>query len=427
MKAIKRLTSNNFVKSVAVLMTGTVLSQVISLLISPVLTRIYEPEVMSDLNLYTRIVGFLAALATARFELSLPLPKKDEHSYLIYRLSLKIAIIILVALSVVSVLYFAFTGFDFKLISFTAITLTSAFFLTFTNLGVNWAIRKKEFKRISLSKILVTGVSNGLKWLFGVLGMGSNGLLLASLLGFVVASITFIKEWFSIDKNHSSFRSTKKTRALAGIYREFPSVSLPHAMVDLGKDLLLAFFMIFYFSKDVFAWYSLSYSVLQLPISVIGLAIGQVFFSRCAELASNGQSTLPLLKKTLLTLFLVSIGPFTILFFFGEPLFGFVFGKNWSNAGYYSQIMTIWFVVQFLNSVVSTLPSVLHRQREFFYLGILNATIQITGFGLLPLIIGKGNDEFPTILWIVSIAQSVFFCYVLFSMLQFAKKGVKKK
>ncbi|MEZ4889191.1 MAG: hypothetical protein R2779_01115 [Crocinitomicaceae bacterium] len=210
MKAIKRLTSNNFVKSVAVLMTGTVLSQVISLLISPVLTRIYEPEVMSDLNLYTRIVGFLAALATARYELSLPLPKKDEHSYLIYRLSLKIAIIILAALSVVSVLYFAFTGFDFKLISFTAITLTSAFFLTFTNLGVNWAIRKKEFKRISLSKILVSGVSNVFKWLFGVLGMGSNGLLLASLLGFVVASLTFIKEWFTIDKNHSSFRSTKK-------------------------------------------------------------------------------------------------------------------------------------------------------------------------------------------------------------------------
>lgn len=427
MEAIKRLTSNNFVKSVAVLMTGTVISQVISLLISPILTRIYEPEVMSDLNLYTRIVGFLAALATARYELSLPLPKKDEHSYLLYRLSLRIAIIILVALSVLSVLYFVFTGFNFKLVSFTAITITSAFFLTFTNLGVNWAIRKKEFKRISLSKILVSGVSNVFKWIFGLLGMGSNGLLLATLIGFIVASLTFIKEWFTIDKNHTTFRSTKKTRALAGIYREFPSVNLPHAMVDLGKDLLLAFFMIFYFSKDVFAWYSLSYSVLQLPISVIGLAIGQVFFSRCAELASNGQSTLPLLKKTLLTLFLVSIGPFTILFLFGEPLFGFVFGKNWSNAGYYSQIMTIWFVVQFLNSVVSTLPSVLHRQREFFYLGIINATIQITGFGLLPLIIGKGNDEFPTILWIVSIAQSVFFCYVLFTMLQFAKKGVKKK
>ncbi|MCO5260280.1 MAG: oligosaccharide flippase family protein [Crocinitomicaceae bacterium] len=427
MKLIKNLTSNNFVKSVAVLMTGTVISQVISFLITPILTRIYPPEVMSDLNLYTRLVGFLAALATARYELSLPLPKRDEHSYLLYKLSLRIASYILLGVGILICLYFLLTGFDIQFLVFASLTLSSAFFLTFTNLGINWAIRKKEFKRISFSKILLSSITSGFKWLFGVFGWGSNGLLLASLIGFFISSITFIKEWFSIDKKLAPVRSRQKTKALAALYREFPSINLPHAMVDLGKDLLLAFFMIFYFSKEVFGWYSLSYSVLQMPISIIGLAIGQVFFSRSAELTSNGQSTLPLLKKTVLSLFLLSLGPFMILFFFGESLFGFVFGANWATAGSYSQIMTIWFIMGFLNSVVSTLPSVLHRQKEFFYLGIISAVIQITGFGLLPLIIGTGNEEFPTILWIVSIAQSIFFCYVLYAIIQFAKKGVKKE
>lgn len=417
---------HDFVKSVAVLMTGTILAQLFSFLISPVLTRIYSPEEMGDLNLYMRIVGFLSALATARFELSLPLPKKDEHSYLLYRLSIRIATFMLLGVSVLSALYFLFTEFKPDLILFVILTILSTAFLILTNLGTNWAIRKKQFKKISISKLVNSGVSNSLRWLFGVFEMGSIGLVLASFIGYAISSLAFLKEWFKIDKLHLLSRSGKKTKVLVNAYREFPTVNLPHALIDLGKDLLLAFFMIFYFSKEVFAWYSHSYLILQIPISIVGLSISQVFFSRCAELVNAGVSTIPLLKKTVLSLFLMSIIPFTILFFFGTPLFSFVFGENWANAGYYSEIMAIWFLLHFLNSVISTLPTVLHRQKQFFYLGIISAVIQLTGFGLLPLIFGNHEENFPKILWCVSIVQSIFFIYVLYAMFRFAKSGVRK-
>lgn len=427
MGIFNRLHKHDFVRSVAVLMTGTVIAQLFSFLISPILTRIYTPGEMGDLNLYLRIVGFLSALATARFELSLPLPKKDEHSYLLYRLSMRIAVYMLLGVSVLSILYFLFTGFNQDLILFSVVTILSTAFLILINLGTNWSIRKKQFRKISISRMLNSGVGNSLRWLFGAFEMGSIGLLLASLIGYAVSSFTFLKEWFKIDKLHVSSRSGKKTKVLVNTYREFPTVNLPHVLVDLGKDLLLAFFMIFYFSKDIFAWYSHSYTILQLPISIVGLSIGQVFFSRCAELINSGASTVPLLRKTILSLFLLSIVPFTILFFFGTPLFSFVFGENWANAGYYSEIMSVWFLLNFLNSVVSTLPTVLHRQKQFFYLGIISAVIQLIGFGVLPLIMGKTEDQFPTILWIVSIVQSVFFIYVLFAMFRFARLGVSKK
>jgi O-antigen/teichoic acid export membrane protein len=169
----------------------------------------------------------------------------------------------------------------------------------------------------------------------------------------------------------------------------------------------------------------LSYTILQLPIAIIGVSIGQVFFNRCAELVNQKQSTLGILKKTLVSLFLISIVPFGVLFFFGENLFRIFFGVNWSNSGIYSEIMTSWFLMNFLISVISNLPTILNRQKEFFLYGIISAVIQLFCFGVLPLIIGSGNSAFKTVLWSVSIAQSVFFFFVLFKMIEFARKGVK--
>lgn len=408
-------------------MTGTVIAQIFAFLISPLLTRIYSPEEMGDLNIYLRAVGFLSAVATARYELSLPLPKKEEHSYLLYRLSIRIAIYVLLGSSFLFFVYFLFTSFDVKSVSLAVFTVLSSVFVILINLGTNWAIRKKQFKKISTSRLLNSTSSNVLKWLFGTMGMGVFGLLLASLIGYILSSLTFFKEWFKLDKQHALFRSDKKTKVLMNTYREFPAINLPHVMVDLGKDLLLALFMVIYFSKDIFGWYSHSYTVLQLPIAIVGISIGQVFFNRCAEIVSNGGSTLGLLKKTVLVLFGVSVIPFTILFFYGTPLFAFVFGENWAEAGHYSEIMSIWFFMSFVNSVISTLPTILHRQKQFFYLGIMSTCIQLFCFGALPLIIGKSNADFIQILWIVSSVQAVFFVYVLFKMFQFAQAGVKVK
>ena len=82
---LKRFNSD-FIKSIVTLVTGTMIAQVVTYLLSPVLTRVYTPEDMSYLSLYSRIVAFFAVVATARFELAFPLPKRDEHAFSLYRL-----------------------------------------------------------------------------------------------------------------------------------------------------------------------------------------------------------------------------------------------------------------------------------------------------------------------------------------------------
>ena len=94
-----------FLNAVLVLTTGTVLAQVIGYLISPILTRIYSTEEMGDMGVYLRAVGFIAALGTLRYEMAIPLPKNDAHSFLLYKVSLRIAGYILLACTCIGILY----------------------------------------------------------------------------------------------------------------------------------------------------------------------------------------------------------------------------------------------------------------------------------------------------------------------------------
>lgn len=420
-----KLKNNDFLKSVMVLTSGTVIAQIISYMITPILTRIYSTEEMGDLGVYMRAVGFIAALATARYELSLPLPKSNSHSFILYRLSLRIAGYILLACAGLGVVYLMIRPFTWYELFFVSITLISSLFLVLINLGTNWSIRMKQFNKISFSKIMNSTASNLLRWLFGFLGWGSIGLLVATLIGFFLSSLTFVKELFQLSRSHGSV-SKKKMYVLSKEYRQFPLVSLPHVLIDLGRDLLVATLIITFFSKDIFGSFNHSYSILRLPLMVIGASIGQVFFNRCSTMINEGKDIYPLLRKTMVSLLGLSIIPFGLIFFFGEPLFAFVFGSNWADSGYYSEVMSIWLMFNFVNSPVSSIPLILNRQREFFVLGLINTAIQIFAFGVLPLIIGSTKESFLVILWILSISQAIYMNVVSLFTLYYSKKGVKR-
>jgi hypothetical protein len=66
-----------FRRSVAVLASGTAISQAIPIAAMPVLTRLYTPEEFGTVVLYLALASLLGVVATARYELAIPLPHDD--------------------------------------------------------------------------------------------------------------------------------------------------------------------------------------------------------------------------------------------------------------------------------------------------------------------------------------------------------------
>lgn len=424
---IRQLRKSEFVQSVTVLLTGTLIAQVIAYVIYSIITRLYYfPEDIAELGLYMRIVSFIAGIATARYELSLPIAKNDLHAFYLYRLSFRIALVVLIATGFAGLFYFLLKPYDSGNFTFVVLTVISAYLSVWINLGTNWSIRKKAFKRISQQRVVNSLVTNGLRWLFALFSWGGQGLILATLLGSLASGFGFMREFFSIKRFYSGYAAPKRLHVLSREYKQFPLVNLPHVLLDLGVDLAVALLITRLFGEDTFGYFSHSYAMVRLPAALIGQSISQVFFNKCAEMVNKGQSVLPLLLRTYKMLFLLGIVPFAALFFFGEEIFTFFFSEKWRESGELSEIIAPWLLLNFIISPVSGIPLIMGRQRSAFVMGIISAVVQLTIYGVLPVLLPAAWITLTSLLWITTISQSVLMvvnCYLYVLFVKAGRKG----
>src|SRR5258708_29582360 len=69
-----------FLKNVSIMLTGSAVGQLASVLLSPILTRLYSPQQLGILSVYTAILAILVVVASLRYELALPLVASEEEA-----------------------------------------------------------------------------------------------------------------------------------------------------------------------------------------------------------------------------------------------------------------------------------------------------------------------------------------------------------
>ena len=420
---ISKITKGDFFKSFTVLLSGTLIAQIIGYAIAPILTRLYSTEEMGELGFYMRLTGFISAIATLRYEAALPLPKKDAHSFLLYRLAYLISMVVLLIVTVIfSFLLITGLGsqFDWWFYLFTILGTSCVIII---NVGTSWSVRMGQYAIISRHKIANSFVANSLKWSFSFFQMSTFGLILATLIGYFLSCLEFA---FNFKKIHSKFKdsiSTKKTRVLMREHKEFPTLNLPHVFVDNGRDMLIATLIFAYYSVGIYGSFNHSYTMLRIPLMLIGVVLGQIFYNKASDLYNNKKSIMPLLNRMLLLLASLSIIPFTILFFFGEPIFIFVFGPNWGQAGAFSETMSVWLMFNFILSPITALPLIIGKQKISFLFGLISSLLQILPLWLLPMKYGHSEGVFDFTLQIISYSQAAWLVFTLAVFYSLAKKA----
>jgi teichuronic acid exporter len=405
-----------------VIASGTLIAQVIGLVLAPILTRLYTPEVMGEFSVYFRIVTFIGTVATARYELSIPLPKSDFHSFQIYRMSLRIALITTLITCLGVFIYLIFNELTLESLFMGVTVVAGIFFLVFFNLGTSWAIRIKAFRHISFSKIANSGVMNLLRVGFGFFAPNVFSLIVSFVVSFAIGSIFFLKDFMSNAKLPVNRASSKKMRVLSKIYIDFPRVNLPHALTDTARDVILAMLVVEYFSTEVYGSFDHSLRMLRLPLILIGAAIGQVFYNKATELKNQYKPMLPFVNKTFFVLSCLSLLPFMLIFFWGKPIFTFVFGSDWALSGQISEVIAPWLMLNFIASPFTFLPLIFNEQKHFFVIGLAASAFQIICFSVLPFWMGTKDEALMTIFWILSITQIITLIYTI----QFIRSIVKQ-
>ena len=101
-------TTNNgavFYKNILTLLKGSVLAQLIPLIISPFITRLYSPKELGLLALFSSISIILGSVVNGRYEQALVLVKTENEANHLTILSLFISLVVSLLLFSFSLLY----------------------------------------------------------------------------------------------------------------------------------------------------------------------------------------------------------------------------------------------------------------------------------------------------------------------------------
>ena len=403
---IERFAKNVFFRNVITLMSGTALAQVIPVLLSPVLTRLYSPEQYGTMALFTALVGIFSVVATFRYELSIMLPEQDSDAVNIIVLSLILNFSLSTILLIITFL------FDKQLTELLNNPLISRW-LYFVPLMVfligvfqsmhYWLSRKNHYNQLSAALISRSGIKGGAQVgaVYAVPGIGTTGLIGGAIFGQFVATIIIVKQSFSQIFRAFKKVSFKRITELGKKYKTFPLINTPHALVNALSSNLPVMLLTSFFTSKVAGLYSLALMAVMLPTGLISNAIGQVFYQRISEAYNKKESLYPYTVRLVKGLFFVSIIPFGLLFFLAPSLFGLIFGGQWTEAGLYTRILTPWILMRFIVAPMSYVPLVLSQQGKAF-------SIEIAGiiFVVIALVVGGMLEN-------VTLTLSLLSCFSL--------------
>ena len=83
---------SHFSRDILTLVTGTTIAQIITILASPVITRLYGPEAFGLLAIFTSITSIISVIICLRYEPAIMLPKSDEEAANVFGLCILIVL-----------------------------------------------------------------------------------------------------------------------------------------------------------------------------------------------------------------------------------------------------------------------------------------------------------------------------------------------
>jgi O-antigen/teichoic acid export membrane protein len=407
-------------KNILTLITGTLVAQSVTIVISPILTRIYTPEDFGIFSLYLGIAGFLSVIATGRYEMAIVLSKSDKGAINTLTLSICITLFLtFLTIGIISLFKAHITALlnikesDWILYLLPISLLLAGLHQSFSH----WSNRKKYFKNIASSRIFQSIGAGAVQLGFGY-GVVLGGMIFGSMAGRMISIVVLVKKFFLYDRQLLKKIEKKNIIKQMKKHKDLPTINSLHVLSDTAKTSLSTVFISLFFGNTVLGLYALSFRVLQLPLSVIGSSFGQVLYQKLSIAYDNGEHMYGMVKSILIKLFLVSLPIFGALHFLAPELFMFIFGEEWRVAGEYTTILLPYLAISFLSSPVSHIPIILGRQKTFFYINM----IRNIGEPILIYLGYKFGLIIEDILFIVTWFSVIFGSYLLFWILFIIKK-----
>jgi len=391
----------SFKRNVIMLAGSGFIAQALPVLLSPILTRLYEPSVFGEYSLITSIIILLSILATGRYELAMFADGgKDEKLRIVSLCWLWSFVFALLSLGVLAFLYVIEWQY-FSLI-YLLIPFGLFFYATYQ---VNYCFQNSEANykfmvrlRVMHSVILITS-----QLVFGLLISSPSGMLLGFILSYVL--IYYLNIRLGVNAKLIPNFKSKFYIELMTKHKKYPMFLLPghflNSLARLSPNLLLP---VNYSFVDA-GYFLLIQRVLGAPVSIIANSVSDVFKEEAAKSIRLNGNCHDIWVGTFKKLLFVGALGGVIGYIFIEPIILLLFGVEWSQSGVYAKILLPMFCFQFVASPLSCLFYICGKQRHDLGLQVVISLVTGPIFFLSP--------DIKTALTIYSVSYVAIYSYVI--------------
>lgn len=412
----------SFIKNVMTVATGTIFAQVITIIFSPFITRLYGPEAFGVLGVFMAVTALFSSIVSLTYPMAIILPKDDREAIILVKISLYIGAV----LSIISWLFLWLFGKGIMAVLNMDILLPYLIFIpiflflsAILQVSQQWVIRKKLFNLYSKSAVYQSFLINASKTGFGMLSPSSFLLILLTTIGQLMSILLILfglkKTIYKRTLYKTPMNSFKKNLIL---YKDFPKFRAPEVFINGVTQNLPLLLLTSAFGPVSAGFYLLGQRMLALPSQLLGKAVGDVFYPRIAEAVNNKENITNIILRATIALAVVGVFPFGMVICFGPLIFEIAFGEEWQKAGEYARWLSLWSFFVFINNPsVRALPVIFEQK---FLLIFTNISL-IIRLGLMMIGIYYFNNDIISII-LYSVSGMLLNIYLIATILKKSKK-----
>ena len=329
---IERIKKSNTLKNVTKISSGTLFGQLISIITVPIFTRIYGAEILGSWAFLNAIYLFVNSFSDLGLTFSIMTEKEEKKRQEVYTIITTIVIIIslLIALGiglVYSTVKVNDTGLN--IVFLIVYSFIAIFTLQQTQVCYTW-INKKENYNVLMKNPIINNLTFAIIGIgLGLIGFKQYGYFLGWLIGQVVTLIHMSKH---LPKKMFDF-NIKHYKKVFAEHKQFLKYQLPANVINIFKNQLPTFLIENYFGKTILGYYSIATRVLNIPVTLLGNAVGRVFFQQSSKMIEQGKKIGDFTYRSLKTMMEIGLLPMIALVAFGKIALTIILGNEWSIAG----------------------------------------------------------------------------------------------
>ena len=403
---------------------GTVLAQMINIVVQPILTRIFPTE---TLGIYTYLISLATMIIpVASLKLDMLIVSEPNEKEAQYITDACIIINILISLIYAIVIIVGYQVSDNNIFNKYGIIIYVVPVLVFTNglrfLFISYLNRYKEYKTISIIAIIREAIRAVIQVGAGFLSLGvfslSMGYAVSPLFGLNIQMRNYLKELKERPRiNLKKFKEIVLVKGKRQILFLVPAQFINSFSASLVTISITALF-----SAKILGYYSAGVRILDIPIVFITSNVSKVCYQRISENVANKKPVLRTLMSVIIVLSAVSIMGFGTLYVIAPRLSEIVFGQGYRVAGEYIRCLCVMYAVRLVATSFAGVYTVFKKQNFELILNIL----LIVSAGVSYVVCSMFNFEVITYLKFMNTGYTIVYLMMLLGYIVMCKNYDKK-